>query len=91
MKWRREVDYHGSRSYGTDEPKAARFSAWLARLAKIGARKPRSPASSIASLSEERGFSWLGLNDSRVPKPADCPFPMKSADSYDRRDTRVLP
>lgn len=90
MKWHREIDYHGSRSYGSDERGAGQFRAWLARLMKIGGRKPRSP-SSTAPLSGEHGFSLLGATGSRVAKPADCPFPMKSADHYDRRDWRLLP
>jgi hypothetical protein len=90
MKWRREIDYHGSRTYGTDDPTAGQFRALLAWLAKIGGRKPRSP-SSTAPVSGEHGFSLLGVTGSRTPKSADCPFPTKSADYYDRRDWRLLP
>jgi len=90
MKWHREIDYHGSRSYGSDEPGTGLFRGFLAWLAMVGSRKAR-PTSSTAPIPGEHGYSWLGVTGNRVPKSADCPFPMKAADHYDRRDWRLLP
>lgn len=90
MKWRREIDYHGSRSYGSDEPGRGQFKALFAWFARAGGRKA-PPASQTAPVSGEHGYSWLGAGGDRVSKPADCPFPMKAADHYDRRDWRLLP
>lgn len=90
MKWHREIDYHGSRSYGGDEPGQGQLGAFIAWLAKIAGRGPR-PSSSTDHLQGEHGFSLLGVNGGHVPKAADCPFPIKATDHYDRRDWRLLP
>ena len=92
MKWRRETDYHGSRSYGAPEPRVNVLSltlAWLVnivrtKLRKVGART----VSPVVLLHDgEHSFSLLGANSR---SNAACPFPIK-AEIPDRRDWRVLP
>lgn len=93
MKWRREVDYHGSRSYGGSEPQVNMLGLTLAWLANIVRGKVRKlgvrPGSSRVLLHDgEHSFSLLGANSRS--DAADCPFPIK-AEVVDRRDWRVLP
>ena len=75
MKWRREVNYHGSRSYGSEEPRLKLSSlmiAWFAEIIKAKLRKRRPPPRSPALIA-----------------PADCPFPVRQ--QIRRPDRRVLP
>jgi hypothetical protein len=87
MKWRREIDYHGSRSYNSDTVRVpGRISltlAWLAaivkrrleKLAVLGAR----PAERSLLLGEgEHHFSLLGTSArSPAARADDCPFPTR--------------
>lgn len=93
---KRKIDYHGSRSYGADEAKTRRLTAfieWVASLARPKAGKPgdRSKAGPLAR-RDTHGFSLLGAS-SRPParRAADCPFPLKSGDAPYAPDWRVLP
>jgi len=91
MKWRREVDFHGSRSY-SEPPPVKLFSlmlSWLANVAtgklrgvrggRSGSRRPR--------LYDEQGFSLLGAHSGR--DAAERPVPVRA--EANRRDWRVLP
>ena len=96
MRWRSEVDYHGSRSYSADVPEAGLFGPMVAWMAKIIGRKaPRpdelpAPANGLL-VRGEHGFSMLGNRSSAsLRKPADCPFPVAPASTVDRRDFRLL-
>lgn len=94
MTWR-EVDYHGSRSYGADEPKAgpvAAIIAWLASRARRKASKAgdRRRAGTLPP-GAQRGFSLLGASSpAPARKAANSPFPVK-ADDFGGRDCRLLP
>lgn len=96
MKWRREIDYHGSRSYSAEEPKSGvlgRMAAWLAGV--VGRKEPkpavhRKPASSLR-LHAQHGFSVLGNSTASLRKPPECPFPIAPGTTIDRRDFRLLP
>jgi len=92
MKWRRETDYHGSRSYGAQDPGVNMLSltlAWMANIVRGKLRKlgGRSMSPVVLLHDGEHNFSLLGGNSR---SDADCPFPIK-ADIPDRRDWRVLP
>ena len=96
MKWRREIDYHGSRSYGQVRRKAPAFTAIVAWFASLGGRKrakrnePRAPGT--LPPGAQRGYSLLGVSTAATPRErADCPFPIKSGPSFDRHDCRLLP
>lgn len=91
MKWRREIDYHGSRSYGSGGA-PGQFTliiAWLREIAKSRLRKLRSQTKSRTVLLKggEHKFSVLGGEARR--RAADCPFPAKAPIAD--RDWRVLP
>lgn len=97
MKWRREIDYHGSRSYGADTAGVGLWSAVTAWLANIAARKALKRAARQTlpgglPRGTYRGFSLIGAS-SHPPKhdTVDCPFPLKSGASTHGRDWRVLP
>lgn len=97
MKWRREIDYHGSRAYGADESAAWRLSLGIAALANFVGRAfrklRRQPGPPIVLLHDgEHSFSLLGLDSTAASngRPAACPFPVK-ADPTDRRSYRVFP
>lgn len=98
MKWRREIDYHGSRSYGADRSEAGAWSAVMVWLATIingrtsSKRTARRKSSAGLSSGTHRGFSLLGASHP-VPKhdAVDCPFPLKSGASTNGHDWRVLP
>jgi hypothetical protein len=90
MKWRREVDFHGSRSY-SEPPPVKLFSlmlSWLANVAtgklrgvrggRSGSRRPR--------LYEEHGFSLLGARSGR---DGERRAPVRA--KANGRDWRVLP
>ena len=95
MKWRRSTDYHGTRSYNSDEL-AAGPSAWFMNIGRRlrDLRKPfTQPTSTRVLLSEgERHFSLLGTSSGTSPlqRPDDCPFPTRASD-HNQRDWRVLP
>jgi hypothetical protein len=92
MKARPEIDYHGSRSYGSEDPPVGTFSltiAWLGEVVKSKLRNLRvGSAPPVVLLHDgEHNFSLLGA---KAPaRAADCPFPTKP--ELDRRNWRVLP
>lgn len=91
MKWRREIDYHGSRRYGSEDAPVrlpALTLAWLVEMARIKLGKLRAqPRSAELQLKDRnRNFSLPGSNSA---VPADCPFPVKPQIS--ERDWRVFP
>jgi hypothetical protein len=94
MKWRREIDYHGSRSYGADRSEVGAWSAVIAWFANISGRKTRARQTPSRGLppATGRGFSLLGAT-SATPKhdSVDCPFRLKSGASAHGHDWRVLP
>lgn len=96
MTWRREVDYHGSRSYEPDGPKARLWTAIIAWLADRAARKAKTTTRKKSSVGlqvgDRRGFTLLGAT-SRAPQhdPVDWPFPVKTDESRHRHDRRVSP
>ena len=79
MKWDRSVDYHGSRSYESDEPKITQFSilnAWLAsKVRQMIAYVARPTPSAVLLRDGQRNFSVLGGSRKRLERPAECPFP----------------
>jgi hypothetical protein len=86
MKW--GYDYHGSRTYGTDEPmnRLGLIVAWLAAVAR---RKFQRPSGEIRLFDGERHFSVLGADSNgRGDNSALPPVPPKTANF---RDWRVLP
>jgi hypothetical protein len=92
MTWRRQIDYHGSRTYGSavaTETAASRIK-WIASLYLAWARQRfqtmlRSALPPIDTPSRmtgnQRGFSLLGSNarDGARPRHDDCPFPLGPA------------
>lgn len=87
MKWRREIDYHGFRTYDPERVRVpGRISltlAWLAaiiklrfeRLAALGARPPER---SLLIGEGEHHFSLLGASArSPAARADDCPFPTR--------------
>lgn len=91
MKLHREIDYHGSRRYGSSVAPGlfGLMMAWLGEIAKSRLRKRRSRPASAAVLlhNGQRNFSLLGT-DARGAD-ADCPFPLKKPIAD--RDWRALP
>jgi hypothetical protein len=87
MKWR--YDYHGSRTYGSDEP-MNRLGLMLAWLAAVARRKFQRPAGEIRLFDGKRHFSVLGAdsNGRRGDNSALPPVPPQVANV---RDWRVLP
>jgi hypothetical protein len=94
MTWHREIDYHGSRSYGADGPKARRFraiAAWLANLTGRKSPNPGDPRTRALPARPQTSLSLFGANSpAPAQRPADCPFPLKPG-QFDRRDWRLLP
>jgi hypothetical protein len=96
MKWRREIDYHGSRSYAAEEPKSGvlgRVAEWLASIAGRNEPKPviRPKSANRLRVRTQQGFSVLGNSSVTLRKPAECPFPIAPGTTIDRRDFRLLP
>ncbi len=87
MTWRRQIDYHGSRTYGS--PAAAETAtsrikqtaglcvAWvrqqLSTMMKFGIAPATETQSVIAG--KQRGFSLLGADRGARLRHGDCPFP----------------
>ena len=84
MKWGRQIDYHGSRSYETGEPAVTQLSlmiAWFIGMMK-SLRKfvSRPPSSTVLLRDGQRNFSILGGSSSgeRLERPVECPLPTTS-------------
>ena len=97
MKWGRDIDYHGSRSYGDDQTKARWLKRVIAWMANGGRRKsvetgPGAKSSEVLLRDRHLGALLIG-NGNRAPlrRPVDCPFPIKSNVHVDRNDWRLLP
>jgi hypothetical protein len=93
MKPRGQIDYHGSRSYGSEEPAVGTFSlalAWAGEIIKSKLRRLRGPSAPPAVLLHEGKHSFTLLGAKTPVRAADCPFPTKS-EGVDRRNWRVLP
>ena len=91
MKWRREIDYHGSRSYGSGGA-PGQFTlmiAWLGEIAKSRLRKLGSRSASRAVRLQGREQTLTLLKAEARRRAADCPFPVKTP--IVDRDWRVLP
>lgn len=83
MKWSRERDYRGYKSYGDDADRSRASGGVLAGL--IGAVKAvlaviAKPTPTPVNLTKSRGYSTLGSR-SGLKRPADCPFPTAPANS----------
>ena len=101
MRFLRETDYHGSKSYEADEPPIGRARLIAASLA-IAARRifrdllnalAPSSSSTVLLRNSERTFSLLGSDTSNRPDRSaeDSPFPLDTGIARDARDWRVLP
>ena len=97
MTWRRR-DYHGSRTYATDERPigtTALAIAWFVagtrrRLGNLLAWIARPTPSEILMINGERRFSSLGASaSSEQRKPGDLSIPSKSVAVLN--DWRILP
>ena len=78
MKWGREIDYHGSRAYGSDVPDLSPTRLlldWLMRIAsgKLGARREK-PAP--RARPREATFTLLGVSSSVSRRTTADPFPL---------------
>lgn len=92
MKARREIDYHGSRTYGSEEPPVGTFSlaiAWLGEIIKSKLRKLSVGSTPPAVLLHDGEHNFTLLGAKAPARAADCPFPTK--ETIDRRNWRVLP
>ena len=94
MRWHRERDYHGSRTYSAEEPSISQVSltiAWLFAMLRGKLRKagPR-PSSTVLLHDGKHSFSLLGANDHARRDIAECAFPTKPA-AVNHCDWRVLP
>ena len=83
MKWGRQIDYHGSRFYGSEEGAVSQLSlmmAWFIGVLKSLRKFVRRPSSSAVLLRDgQRNFSVLGgASGERLVRPAECPFPTAS-------------
>jgi hypothetical protein len=98
MKWRSEIDYHGSPVYGgADERPVGQIRltiAWLINVAKEALAKlaPRTSEPTVLLHDGKHSFSLLGADSPAAlrDEAASCPFPLK-ATPPDKRDWRVLP
>jgi len=83
MKWVRNTDYHGSRSYAADEHGVTQFSllsAWLGGLARRLISSLARPSSSEILLRDgRRNFTLLGAEKhGSLTRASDSPFPTQS-------------
>ena len=82
MKWTREKDYRGYRTYGDESPSRAGGGVVARLLARIkaGLKASIRPTAStvLVSKGERQGFSTLGTQ-SGLSRPEDCPFPSAPA------------
>lgn len=96
MRWRRKIDYHGSRAYCAEEPATRRASLGIAGIVALAGRMlrklGREPGAPVVLLHDgQHSFSLLGADGAASrSKAADCPFPIK-AETADYRDYRVFP
>ena len=91
MTWRRQINYHGSRKYGSPgstETAAGRIKqiadfcvVWAKQQLRMMLRFGIPPAAETRSLltRNQRGFSLLGANRGARPRQDDCPFPQAPA------------
>ena len=92
MKWNRNVDYHGSRSYESESPAISQIGltfAWLVASLKARFRPSGHPRTGDLPAGDH-GFSVLG-SAAPLHRAAECPFPTKAAEPDYARDWRVLP
>ena len=81
MKWHREIDYHGFRSYERESPVVNRSSlllGWLAMIARERLRQlfSRPVSSTVLLHDQKRSFSLLGVSDANLrARERECPFP----------------
>ncbi|HKX91984.1 MAG TPA: hypothetical protein VJM15_06115 [Sphingomicrobium sp.] len=79
MKWHREIDYHGSRTYEPAGPGSGWAARLVARLAAFfrggtGESAGASPPSLLTG-DGERTFSVLGKSNGAQRRHTECPFP----------------
>jgi hypothetical protein len=99
MKWGRDHDYHGSRTYEASEPPIGRFSLMLHWIANVVRRRARKIAGrSSPPAFELFHFSLLGDDNRGGPRSATLPsrppaanLPGRPAANLNARDWRVLP
>ncbi|MGE5562578.1 MAG: hypothetical protein ACM3ZV_04635 [Bacillota bacterium] len=94
MRWRREIDYHGSRSYGAEEPSVPMFRlafAWLGYIVRRKASAPRpKPLSATVLLRDGRhNFTLLGARPGRAARNTPWSGAVKSG--FADNDRRVFP
>lgn len=92
MKWRRQTDYHGSRSYGVDEPgrrlrlDLAVLAGWarqqLERLMRAGV--PRSDEFRTLVHAKEKNFSVLGAANENRREIANSIWPSPAGQTRER-------
>ena len=84
MRWRREIDYHGSRAYAAEDAPPTPFIVGFARivesvrraLRKLG-REPSEPT--VLVRDGRHSFSLLGVDKVRSGRrAAECSFPLKA-------------
>ena len=80
MKWGLQIDYHGSRSYESEEravPRRSLILAWFIGMLKSLRRSVSRPSSSAVLLRNgQRNFTLLGgATRERLVRSSECPFP----------------
>lgn len=86
MTWRKQIDYHGSRTYGSPAATetapgrieaAGFYVAWAKQQLRTMLTFGISPATGTPSVTtrNQRGFSLLGSGRGARTRHADCPFP----------------
>lgn len=97
MKWGRDHDYHGSRTYGASEPMTGRFALmlhWMANIARGRARKlaGRRTPTAFLLLDGKHDFSLLGVSAKcRSPETKAANNPGRKPANLNALDWRVLP
>jgi hypothetical protein len=93
MTWRRQIDYHGSRTYGSPaatetapsriRQAAGFYVAWAKRQLRTMLTFGIVPATETPSVvvRNQRGFSLLGSDRGATMRHRDCPFPEAPARS----------